>query len=89
MDPTMTEPTQRSIAALETHVGYMREAIEKMEKQLGALATRKDLQELKDEVDKITPWVSTLETLVKVSRWLAAIAAGLGAVWSATSFWKH
>lgn len=89
MATTMTERTQESIATLAVHVGYMRDAIEAMQKQIAALPTTEDFKALKIEVDKITPWTNTLRVLERAAIWVAAMVAGSAALVAAFAFWKH
>jgi hypothetical protein len=76
----MSEGTAEILAV---HVRYMNEKFEHIEKRLDGLATSEEVAALRAEVEKITPWTKTLETLERTAKWIAAIAAAVSATYLA------
>ena len=74
------QPSTTDILAV--HVQYMNEKFEHIEKRLDGLATSEEVAALRAEVEKITPWTHTLETLEKAAKWIVAIAAACGAIYA-------
>jgi FtsZ-binding cell division protein ZapB len=76
----------RDIEDLKESTKELRAGQNSMRDEMKALATQEDIREIKEQLDQLMPWAQTLQTLEKLSKWIAAIAAA-GGVLIAIAAW--
>ena len=77
----------KSLAELSVHFEYMRNSIKAVHDRMDEMPTNEQLRALENKVDRlqsevedITKLANTLVTLERISKWFAAIAAGVAVI---------
>lgn len=78
----------RDIDDIRSEYKELKAGQENIEKHMNQLATQEDIKAIRQQLDQLMPWAQTLQTLEKLSKWLAAIAAGATVLIAAFSWFK-
>lgn len=78
----------RDIDDLRSGQQELKASQDNIEREIRQLATTDDIKQLREQLELLMPWAQTLGNLERMSKWLAALAAGVAVIVAALNWFK-